>query len=132
MVCFLKEQVQRHKGLGTFQCESNHLSAFVMTPEKNILVNRKFDGAQEKADVRLITETGQERSVASSSKETRSFVVHGGGVERLAPVEGLAPSRGGRSGRRTRLLGHTGSKRGDVSTSLVKLFELHFLIQLSS
>lgn len=59
-----------------------------MTPEKNILVNRKFDGAQEKADVRLITETGTGALRVSSSKETRSFVVHGGGVERLAPSRG--------------------------------------------
>ena len=51
--------------------------------------------------MRLIAETGQERSVASFSKETQSFVVCGGGVERPAPAEvegaaaGLAGGRGG-------------------------------------
>ena len=71
--------------------------------------------------------------MASFSKETCSFAVCVGGVE------GSAPSQGGRSGSRTgqwtwraRLLGHRGSRRGDISLSLVKSFELHFLIPLSS
>lgn len=72
-----------------------------MTPEKNILVNRKFDGAQEKADVRLITETQQERSWPHSLRKPAALlsavVVWRG--QPPAKVEGvgagLASGRGG-------------------------------------
>lgn len=72
-----------------------------MTPEKNILMNRKFDGAQEKADVRLITETEQERSWPHSLRKPAallSVVVVSRG-QPPAKVEGagarLASGRGG-------------------------------------
>lgn len=72
-----------------------------MTTEKNILVNRKFDGAQEKADVRLITETEEERSWPHPLRKPAALlsvvvVSRGQPPDEVEGVEaGLASGRGG-------------------------------------